>query len=62
VGLPAGALLAFTAGLGPTGLWWGMVAGLSAVAVLLAWRVHAQLQGTLRRVNVESAARVVGAG
>jgi MATE family multidrug resistance protein len=62
VGLPAGALLAFTAGLGPTGLWWGMVAGLSAVAVLLAWRVHARLQGTLRRVNVESAARVVGAG
>ncbi len=33
--LPAGAALAFVAGLGPQGLWWGLTLGLAAVAVAL---------------------------
>ncbi len=38
LGLPAGVVLAFFLGVGPTGLWWGFLAGLSVVAVLLTWR------------------------
>lgn len=41
VGLPLGYLLAFRFGLGVTGIWWGLTASLSLVAVLLAvvfWR------------------------
>jgi len=38
LGLPAMLLLAFGAGLGVVGLWWGFVVGLVAVAVALLWR------------------------
>jgi MATE family multidrug resistance protein len=38
IGLPFGVMLAFFLGVGPTGLWWGFVTGLGAVAVLLSWR------------------------
>lgn len=38
VGLPLGVLLAFFLGFGPTGLWWGFVAGLAVVAVLMTAR------------------------
>jgi MATE family multidrug resistance protein len=38
LGLPAMLLLAFPAGLGVTGLWWGFVVGLAAVAAGLLWR------------------------
>jgi MATE family multidrug resistance protein len=38
LGFPAAVLLAFPAGLGVTGLWWGFVLGLSAVAVALVAR------------------------
>ena len=37
-GIPAGYLLAFVFGAGPTGLWWGLALGLSITAVMLAWR------------------------
>jgi MATE family multidrug resistance protein len=33
LGVPAGAALAFTADLGPVGLWWGLTLGLSLVAL-----------------------------
>ena len=39
VGLPAAILLAFAAGLGGDGIWWGITAGLAAAAVLLVARV-----------------------
>jgi len=39
LGLPLGLLLAYRAGLGPRGLWWGFTIGLGAVAVLLIWRL-----------------------
>jgi MATE family multidrug resistance protein len=38
VGLPAGALLAFPLGLGATGVWLGLVVGLTAVAALMTAR------------------------
>lgn len=38
IGVPIGAWLTFEAGWGATGLWWGLSAGLTAVAVALAAR------------------------
>lgn len=38
LGLPLGVLLAFVLGFGPTGLWWGFVAGLAMVAILMSAR------------------------
>lgn len=44
VGLPVGWLLAFRLGFEARGLWWGLTAGLSFVAVTLAWRFHARVR------------------
>lgn len=38
IGIPAAYVLAFPVGMGPQGLWAGLVAGLSAAAALLLWR------------------------
>lgn len=38
IGFPLGYGLAFHAGAGPAGLWWGLAAGLGAVAAMLTWR------------------------
>lgn len=51
VGLPLGAWLGFRLGWGAPGIWWGLVAGLAAVAALLGWRVHAIVGGELRRLS-----------
>jgi len=40
VGLPAAYLLAFSAGLGGRGVWWGLATGLSVAAILLTARVY----------------------
>jgi MATE family multidrug resistance protein len=53
VGLPLGGWLAFSLGGGPAGLWWGLVAGLAAVALLLVWRVRRRLAGAVERLDVE---------
>jgi MATE family multidrug resistance protein len=42
LGLPLGVLLAFFLGFGPTGLWWGFVAGLATVALLMTGRFAAK--------------------
>ena len=38
IGMPLGIVLAFVVGLGAVGLWWGLCAGLTTVAVALLWR------------------------
>ncbi|WP_017732135.1 MATE family efflux transporter [Nafulsella turpanensis] len=38
IGLPGGYLLAFHAGLGVQGIWWGLLCGLTVAAVFLSWR------------------------
>lgn len=38
IGMPVAYGLAFVAGIGPAGLWLGLVAGLSVAALLLMWR------------------------
>lgn len=42
IGLPVGVGLAFAAGQGPQGLWWGLCAGLGAAGLGLAWRFLAR--------------------
>jgi MATE family multidrug resistance protein len=53
VGLPTSLVLAFKLDFGPQGLWWGLVAGLAAVAGFLLSRVAWKLRGPIARVLVE---------
>lgn len=53
LGLPVSLFLAFPRGLGPAGLWWGLVLALMAVAVILLHRVRAKLRQPLRRLSLE---------
>ncbi|HEX3526760.1 MAG TPA: MATE family efflux transporter [Thermoanaerobaculia bacterium] len=50
IGLPAGWALAFTAGQGPRGLWWGATVALGAVAGLLLARIAHRFRGEIERV------------
>ena len=49
IGVPLGAALAFIAGWGAVGLWWGLSAGLTAVAIALTLRFHAISRATIVR-------------
>jgi MATE family multidrug resistance protein len=49
LGLPAGWYLAFPAGHGAAGLWWGMTVGLAAVSLFLVARIAQRFRGTIRR-------------
>jgi MATE family multidrug resistance protein len=51
VGLPVAVGLAFGAHLGARGLWWGLSAGLTAVAIPLVWRFHRRSRGALVRIG-----------
>jgi MATE family multidrug resistance protein len=53
VGLPVSAWLGFGLDLGPPGLWWGLAAGIGAVAVLLLLRVRARFGRDLRRLVLD---------
>ncbi len=53
VGLPVSLWLGFRTSLGPVGLWWGLVAGLAVVAVLLLVRVRIRLGRALHRVVID---------
>jgi len=55
LGLPLGLWLSFSRGLGPAGLWWGLVAGLAAVSAVLVARLAVHLAGPLLRVSVDAA-------
>jgi MATE family multidrug resistance protein len=48
VGLPVALLLGFGLKLGVLGIWWGLCAGLTAVALALFWRFERQSAGTLQ--------------
>ncbi|MBN2194550.1 MAG: MATE family efflux transporter [Polyangiaceae bacterium] len=49
IGLPLGGLLAFPAGFGAAGLWWGLTAGLVVISVALAGRFATLGRGRIRR-------------
>ncbi len=51
IGMPVSLWLAFHVDAGPEGLWWGLVAGLIVVAVLLLARVFLRLRGPIGRVE-----------
>ena len=53
VGMPVSVALCFGLGLGPTGLWWGLVAGLGAVAAILLARVGSRLRRDVVRILVD---------
>ncbi|MEE4273128.1 MAG: MATE family efflux transporter [Thermoanaerobaculales bacterium] len=53
IGLPTSLVLGFTLDFGPRGLWWGLVAGLTAVATFLLIRVAWRLHGAIERVQVD---------
>jgi len=54
VGLPISYLLGFEAGMGPVGLWWGLVVGLFVVATVLLVRVRIALGRQQRRVEIDA--------
>lgn len=53
VGVPAALLLGFRFGLGPAGLWWGLVLGLAVTAGVLLLRVQSRLRRTLARILID---------
>jgi len=54
IGLPVSWLLAFRHGGGAVGLWWGIVVGLAAVAIILLVRVRVRLGRSMRRVIIDA--------
>jgi multidrug resistance protein, MATE family len=58
LGFPVSLMLGFERGLGAIGLWWGLVVGLAAVAVLLLARVRARLLREVGRVVVREQTRI----
>lgn len=53
IGLPLSVYLGFHTHAGPRGLWWGLVAGLGAVALMLVARVWFLLRRELRSVIID---------
>ncbi len=53
LGIPLSLLFSFPLGWGAAGLWWGLAAGLAAVALLLVLRVRNRFGRELHRVEVE---------
>lgn len=55
VGLPLSLWLGFTLGMGVRGLWWGLSAGLTAVAIILVWRFLRISSGEIRALTPANA-------
>jgi MATE family multidrug resistance protein len=55
IALPLSAWLGLYTPAGPVGMWWGLVAGLVIVALILVTRVRVRLRGQVRRLEVETA-------
>jgi MATE family multidrug resistance protein len=47
IGLPIGLLLGYRMHMGPAGLWWGLTAGLAAIAIALAGKFIAVSRGRI---------------
>ena len=56
IGFPVSLWLGFHTGAGAAGLWWGLVAGLAAVAFFMLVRVRSRMAGALERLAIEDAA------
>jgi len=56
IGIPVSLYLGFEAGLGPAGLWWGLVLGLGLVGTSLLIRVRNRLTRRQQRVVIDSPA------
>ena len=57
IALPLSAWLGLRTPAGPQGMWWGLVAGLVVVAIVLSIRVRARLGTEVRRLEVETTRR-----
>jgi MATE family multidrug resistance protein len=55
IGMPVSVVLGFPLGLGPDGLWWGLVIGLAVTAAVLLIRVQVRLRSALRRIVIDPA-------
>lgn len=53
IGIPLSLWLAFGAGLGPQGVWWGYVGSLAAVATMQFLRVRWRLRQDIRRLQID---------
>jgi MATE family multidrug resistance protein len=53
IGIPLSLTLAFPLGLGPTGVWWGYVGSLAAVATMQLLRVRWRLRQDIRRLQID---------
>jgi MATE family multidrug resistance protein len=58
LGMPLGAGLAFGAGVGPIGLWWGFAGGLGLTAVLLTLRFHRRTRHLIAEENLTALAGI----
>ena len=53
LGLTIGSALAFGAGMGPSGLWWGLAIGLFTVALGLMWVLRVRASQDRERLQVD---------
>ena len=53
LGLTIGSALAFGAGMGPRGLWWGLAIGLFTVALGLMWVLRVRASQDRERLQVD---------
>jgi MATE family multidrug resistance protein len=53
LGMPVSLWMGFRTEAGPAGLWWGLVLGLAAVAVILLFRIRSHMGTDLRRIVID---------